>query len=406
MTDNGFVIVGGGLAAGSAAEELRAQGYEGAITVIAAEDHRPYIRPPLSKGYLAGSDELESVFVHPEGWEAENRVTLRTGSSVSALDPGAHRLVLDGGERLAYDRVLLATGASPRRLGLPGEQLHGVHHLRTIEDSTALRDDLKDGGRRVVVIGSGWIGLEVAATARTLKNEVTVVQRGMTPLESALGSELGRMFGELHERNGVTFRSFATVQAVVGDGRATGVMVDGETIPADVVVIGAGAVPNTALAEAAGIAVDDGILVDAALATDAPDVYAAGDVANPIHPVLGERLRSEHWANALNGGAAAARSMLGQEVSYDAIPYFYTDQYDLGMEYSGYAPLAADAVVVYRGDRHGGEFIAFWVAQERVVAGMNVNVWDVNDAVQQLIRSGRTVDIARLTDETVPLESV
>jgi NADPH-dependent 2,4-dienoyl-CoA reductase/sulfur reductase-like enzyme len=264
---------------------------------------------------------------------------------------------------------------------------------------------LVDGNKRVALIGAGWIGLEVAATARTLGNDVRVLEHGSVPLGSALGIELGGYFAALHEKNGVILETSTDVQEILAkDGTVAGVRTRNNTVvPADVVVVAVGAQPNVELAADAGLEVDNGILVDASLTTSDPNIFAAGDVANAMHPVIGQRLRSEHWANALNQGPAAARSMLGQKVSYDEIPYFYTDQFDLGMEYSGYAPLAANAKVVYRGDRDSGEFIAFWVADGKVVAGMNVNVWDVNEDIQGIIRRANTVDVARLADPDVPL---
>jgi 3-phenylpropionate/trans-cinnamate dioxygenase ferredoxin reductase subunit len=403
-----FVVVGGGLAGASAAEALRREGFDGRLRLIGAESHRPYIRPPLSKDYLSGKDGLDSAYVHPQAWYAENGVDLTTGERVIGLDAEAHRLALSSGESVGYDRLVLATGSSPRVLKVPGADLAGVYYLRTIDDAQALRAAIKDGGKRVVLVGSGWIGMEVAATARTLGNEVTVLEHGAIPLASALGDELGRMFADLHEQNGVVLRTAVEVASIVGtDGRVSGVMLDGgEPVPADLVVIGVGAVPNVELAASAGLDVENGILVDASLQTSDPDIFAAGDVANAYHPVIKQRLRSEHWANALNSGAAVAKSMLGQQLRYDQIPYFYTDQFDLGMEYSGYGPLTKDAELVYRGDRAKREFIVFWLTEGRVVAGMNVNVWDVNDAVQAIIRSGRAVDLAKLADERIPLDSL
>ncbi|PJJ55195.1 NAD(P)/FAD-dependent oxidoreductase [Compostimonas suwonensis] len=402
-----IVIVGAALAGASAAKTLREEGYRGRIRLIGAEEHSPYIRPPLSKDYLSGEAERSSVFVEDERWYADNDVELLTGTRVASIAPAEHAVTLESGERLDYDRLLLATGSSPRSVELPGVELEGVHYLRTLDDSEALRRSLADGGKRLVLIGSGWIGMEVAATARTLGNEVVVLERGRFPLAAALGDELGRMFADLHAENGVQIRPSTVADGIVGEGgRVTGVSVGDEVIPADLVLVGIGATPNVSLAASAGIGVDNGVLVDAALRTSAPDVFAAGDIANAYHPVVRMRLRSEHWANALNSGAAAAKSMLGHDVSYDAIPYFYTDQFDLGMEYSGYGPLAAGAELVYRGDRETREFIVFWVADGRVVAGMNVNVWDVNEAVQGIIRRGNAVDAAALADESVPLESL
>jgi 3-phenylpropionate/trans-cinnamate dioxygenase ferredoxin reductase subunit len=302
-----------------------------------------------------------------------------------------------------YDAVLLATGATPRMIPLPGHELAGVMTLRRLDDSNALAAQLREGGRRLVVVGAGWIGMEVAATARGFGNDVAILERDAVPLAAALGPEMGEVFGRLHREHGVDLRTSVGVERIVGDGRAEGVVVDGETLAADLVLVGVGAVPNTGLAEAAGLDLLNGVLTDAALRTSAPDVYAAGDVANPYHPVLQRHLRSEHWANALNAGKVAARSMLGLPASFDEIPYFYTDQYDLGMELSGYAPLMTDAAIVVRGDLEAREFIAFWTDDGRVVAGMNVNVWDVNEDVQALIRSGVRIDADQLRDPEVPL---
>jgi len=404
----GFVVVGAGLAGASAVRGLREGGFLGRIRLIGAEAHRPYIRPPLSKDFLSGSADRESVFVDSEAWYVENNIELFQSTTVTAIHPAEHRLDLDKSIPIGYDKLLLATGSAPRRLTIPNADLDGVHYLRTLDDSETLHTLLAEGGRRLVLIGSGWIGMEVAATARTLGNEVTILERNPIPLADALGDELGTMFADLHTENGVDLRPSVVVESIAGkDGRATGVaLAGGEVVSADLVLVGVGVIPNIGLADAAGLAIDNGVLVDASLQTSEPDIYAAGDIANAYHPVAGMRLRSEHWANALNGGKAAARSMLGEKVSYDNIPYFYTDQFDLGMEYSGFGPLTHGAEVVYRGDRAGREFIAFWLAGSRVVAGMNVNVWDVNDAVQGIIRRANFVDPTRLVDENVPLESL
>ena len=409
-----FVIVGGGLAAASAAETLRAEGFDGDVTVVTREAHAPYQRPPLSKGYLAGAEGLDAVIVHPEEWYADNAIDLRTSTEATHLDPEAHTVTLGGGENasdtaetLHYDKLLLATGASSRMLPIEGADLAGVHTLRTLDDSDALAAVLRHGGRSLVLIGSGWIGMEVGATARTLGNSVTILEREAVPLAVAVGPEMGRVFQALHEANGVDLRTQVNVERIVGrGGQVTGVVVDGETVPADLVLIGVGAVPALELATDANLAIGNGVLVDAALRTSAPDVFAAGDVANAFHPVVARHQRSEHWANALNAGPVAAKSMLGQRVSFSQIPYFYTDQFDLGMELSGYPSLMAEAKLHVRGDVAGREFIAFWVDHGRVVGGMNVNVWDVNEQVQALIRSGDVVDLAALLDPNTPLESL
>lgn len=403
-----FVIVGAGLAGATAAKTLRDEGFDGRVHLIGAETHHPYIRPPLSKDFLAGAAERDSVFVESSEWYRDHDIELQLGTAATALDPSAQRIDLDSGASIAYDAALLATGSAARRLEIAGADLRGVHTLRTLDDAEALHVELAAGGRRLVLIGSGWIGMEVAATARTLGNDVTVLERDPIPLANALGDELGRMFAELHLSHGVDLRPSVGVDSIVGErGLVTGVRLDGgEVILADLVLCGVGAIPNLDLARNAGAALGSGVLTDAALRTDLPNVYAAGDIADAYHPIAGMRLRSEHWANALHGGAVAARSMLGQRVSYDDIPYFYTDQYDLGMEYSGFGPLMRGADIVYRGDRARREFIAFWLAEGRVVAGMNVNVWDVNEAVQGIIRRGDRVDPQRLADERVPLEEL
>ena len=401
-----FVIVGGGLAAGAAVERLRKEGFDGDVTVVAAEHHPPYQRPPLSKGYLEGKEGPDAVILHPAEWYAEGGVELRTGTTAVGLDPAAHRLALEDGGSLAYDALLLATGSSPRRLPIEGAELEGVRTLRTLDDSDALAAELRAGGRRLVLIGSGWIGMEVAATARTLGNHVTVLERGPVPLAAAVGAEMGAVFRDLHLEHGVDLRASVGVDRITGSTHVEGVVADGEEVPADLVVVGVGATPNTALAEEAGIRVEGGILTSAALRTDAPDVYAAGDVANAYHPVIQRHLRSEHWDNAKKAGAVAARSMLGIDASHSSIPYFYTDQFDLSMELSGYAPLMQDAQVVTRGDVGAREFIAFWHDGKRVVGAMNVNVSDVQGHLKKLIRDAPAVTVERLRDPSVPLEEL
>lgn len=403
-----IVIVGGGLAGARAAEGARDAGYDGPLVIVSGEAALPYIRPPLSKDFLAGEADRDSIDVHPAAWYVDQGVDVLLGRRAVRIDPSAHDVELDDGATLRYRRILLATGASPRRFAGPGADLAGVHLLRTVEDSVALRDALQVGERRVVVIGAGWIGLEVAAAARGYGHDVTVLGLETVPLNAAIGDEAGSVFAALHREHGVDLRMSTSVAGIRGDGgRVTAVELDdGELQPADVVVVGIGAIPETGLAEAAGLEVDRGVVTDAAFRTSAEDVYAVGDVASAFHPVVQQRIRIEHWANAENAGKAAGRSLSGQPVEYDEIPYFYTDQYDLGMEYSGYGVLASGVAPLFRGDRDAREFIAFWLRDDRVVAGMNVNVWDVNDLVQQLIRTRAVVDPARLADPDVPLEQL
>jgi len=396
------VIVGASLAGAKAAETLREAGYEGRLTLIGAEPELPYERPPLSKEYLRGEVEREKAYVHERAWYADNDVDLRTGAVVDAIDPDARTVTLAGGERLGWDRLLLTVGAEPRRLPVPGADLEGVHYLRTMADSDALRALIERGGK-LVVIGAGWIGSEVAASARQKGMEVSLLERLEVPLMTVIGREVGQLYADVHRDHGVQLLTGVAVQALEGAGRVERVRLeDGRTVEGDAVVVGVGAAPRTALAEAAGLEVDNGVLVDGRLQTSAPDIFAAGDLANHLHPFYGSRVRVEHWSNALNQGPAAARSMLGSEEPYERLPYFFSDQYDVGMEYSGLADPGAR--VVFRGDPATRETVAFWLDEGgRVLAGMNINVWDVNDAVQALIRSARPVDERRLADSDVPL---
>ena len=407
MSEPEYVIIGGGLAAGTAATTLREEGYDGRLTLIAAEEHTPYIRPPLSKGYLAELDESE-LWVQPEDWWREHDVDLRTGRRADSLDLQGRSVVLGGGDRVPFDRLLIATGATPKRLDVLGADADGIHYLRTIEDSRSIREATADGDKRVVVVGSGWIGMEVAATVRGFGNEVTVVSHAQVPLSTALGDELGEVFAQLHLDHGVRLVRGAAVQEFrVADGRVTGVRYEGGEVDADVVVVGTGAAPLVGIAKDAGLEVGKGVLVDAGMRTGVDGVFAVGDAADPFHPVIGQRMRSEHWANAIGTGRTAALNMLDRGVEYDDIPYFYTDQFDLGIEYSGYRPLMDGTHVVYRGDVPGREFVSFWVTPDgRVVAGMNVNVWDVDEQVQALIRDARAVDESRLADTSVPLNEL
>ena len=405
MSEGGtMVIVGASLTGAKAAETLREEGYGGRVVLIGEESVRPYVRPPLSKDYLRGETDREKVFVHAPGFYEEHDIELITGGPVTALAPGTREVVIGGGQALRYEAILLSTGAWPRRLPIPGAELDGVLTLRTLGDCDHLRERLA-AAERLVVVGAGWIGSEVAASARQMGLEVSLVEQGQVPLERVLGHELGAFYRDVHLDHGVRFIGGAAVEAFEGDDAVGRVrLCGGDAIVCDLVLVGVGVAPRTELAQAAGLDVDNGVLVDATLEASAPGVFAAGDVANAEHPFFGRRVRVEHWANALNQGPAAARNMLGAGTPYDRLPYFYSDQYDVGMEYSGLAD-AGDELVI-RGNMAAREFVAFWLSEGRVVAGMNVNVWDVNDAVQALIRSRAPVDRAALADPDVALESL
>jgi len=402
-----IVIVGAGLAGAKAAQTVRDEGYEGPVLLLGREPVHPYERPPLSKGLLLGSTPRDEIFVNPLQWYADHAVELRTEADVVGLDAAARRLTLADGSTVDYEKLLLTTGSTPRTLTVAGADLDGVLSLRTLADSDRISQALK-AGANVVIIGAGWIGLEIASAARQRDANVTVVEVADLPLQRVLGDDVARVFLRLHETHGVDFRLGAQVASLEGeDGHVTGVTLgDGTVLPADVVVVGVGITPNVQLAEQAGLDVRDGVVVDAGLRTSDPNIWAAGDVASAYHPLLERHIRVEHWANALNGGPVAAKSMLGQDVSYDLLPYFFTDQYDLGMEYSGYAAPGEYDRVVFRGDPGSGEFLVFWTKDGRVLAGMSVNIWEQTDAIQDLVRSRRPVDLDRLADPDRPLTEV
>lgn len=413
MTPENILIAGAGLAGATAARTLRAEGYAGSITIAGREAHPPYLRPPLSKEYLLGKAGEDAVEVAPEAWYAENNVTLRLSTPVVSVDPATRTVRFADGTVQDYGALLLAPGATPRTLPIDGMGLDGVTSFRTLDDSRRLRQQLASGGRKVVLIGSGWIGMELAAAASTYGNQVTLLGLEDIPLAAAIGPELGSFFRTLHEDNGVRFRLPAAAKEITGEnGKVTGVVTDaGEHLPADIVVIAVGVVPETALATAAGLEVRNGILTDASLRTSAPDIFAAGDAANALHPFTGEHHRSEHWHNALNGGKVAAKAMLGHDAALDMVPYFYTDQFDVSMEYSGFPSLAAKAVPVVRGSLEGKEFVAFWQQAGRVVAGMSVN-WpravkpSAQKTIKALISTRREVPAEKLADGTVPLDKL
>jgi 3-phenylpropionate/trans-cinnamate dioxygenase ferredoxin reductase subunit len=405
-----YVIVGGGLAAARAAEGIRESDHTGPIVLVTKENRLPYERPPLSKGALKGDDPYDSAFTHDEQWYADNDVRLVLGNEATSVDPAAHRLTLADGEVVEYERLLLATGSTARRLDVPGADLEGVLYLREMQESQVLQKRLtKDA--QIVIIGAGWIGLEVASAARQAGAHVTVIEPQPAPLFAVMGQQIGEWFADFHRRHGVEFRFGDGVERIEGDGSVSGVLTKaGDTLPADAVVVGVGITPNTALAEEAGITVDNGIVTDSGLRTSADGVWAAGDVANWHSTTLDTNLRVEHWANANDGGLAAGRSMAGQDVTYDPIPFFFSDQYDAGLEYAGNVPRDAGAEIVLRGDPSSDEFMAFWVVPDgdgvRVLAGMHVNVWDTIDAVQKLVRERTVVDRDRLADPDVPLEDL
>jgi NADPH-dependent 2,4-dienoyl-CoA reductase/sulfur reductase-like enzyme len=398
------VVVGGGLAAGTVVTQLREGGHDGSITVFTDEARPPYERPPLSKDLLLGKGSEEKTLVQPEEWYADHDVDLRTDLAVTSLDVAA-REVVAGAARTPYDHLVLATGSRPRHLRLADESGAPVVYLRTLEDSRRIKSALT-AGARIGIVGGGWIGLEVASAARNADAEVTLVESMEQPLLRVLGPEVAEIFADLHREHGVDLRLGASLDGISRDGdRAVLGIAGGEPVPCDLVVVGIGIEPVTELASAAGLTVDNGIRTDDRLRTSARDVYAAGDVANADHPVLQRPVRVEHWDTAIQHGKVVARNILGEEARAEALPYFFTDQYDLGMEYVGSpGPDGYDDVVV-RGETTGGRvFTAWWLRDGLVVAGMHANDWDAIGDVRRIV--GTRVDADVLRDESRELKDL
>jgi 3-phenylpropionate/trans-cinnamate dioxygenase ferredoxin reductase subunit len=406
-TQPSFVIVGGGLAGALAAQTLREEGFDGKITLLGQEPNAPYERPPLSKDYLQGKADRESIFVQPEPWYAEHAVELSLGSAVTSLDPASRTVTTAAGERLSYDKLLLATGSKPRRLDVPGADLEGVYYLRNVEDSERIKIEFARA-KRVVIIGAGWIGLETAAAARAAGLDVTLLVSGDLPLQHVLGPEAAPIFDELHRSHGVDLRYRTTAVELAGrHGGVTGVKLSDSTkIDADMIIVGVGVAPRTELAAAAGLKIDNGIVVDEHLRTSDPDIFAAGDIAQTYSPRLGRRIRVEHWANARRQGAAAAKSMLGQDAVDLRPSYFFTDQYDLSMEYTGDIGPAGYDRVIFRQYGDPGQMLVFWLYEQRLQAGMNINIWDVADDIERLIQSAHTINADDLGNPAIPLATL
>jgi len=406
-TEPNVIIVGGGLAGAIAAQTLREEGFDRRITLLGEESNRPYERPPLSKDYLQGNTDRDSIFVHPESWYANHAVELRLGAAVTSLDPALRTVTTATGVQLGYDKLLLATGSTPRRVSVPGADFDGVRYLRSVEDSERIKAGFARA-QRVAIIGAGWIGLETAAAARNAGLDVTLLEAGELPLLRVLGPEVAPIFADLHRDHGVDLRCQVAVAELTGrNGAVTGVILrDGSRIDADMVLVGVGITPNSQLAAEAGLKVDNGIVVDEHLRTSDPDIFAAGDVAHAYNPRLGRHIRVEHWANARRQGVTAAKAMLGQG-AVDARPsYFFSDQYDLGMEYTGDIGPSGYDRVIFRRHADSRQVIVFWLHEQRVQAGMNINIWDVADDIERLVQSSRRVNVDDLANPGIPLASL
>jgi 3-phenylpropionate/trans-cinnamate dioxygenase ferredoxin reductase subunit len=412
MKTGRFVIVGAALAGASAAAALREEGFEGEITLIGAEPVMPYNRPPLSKGYLRGQDRFEDQLVNPPAFYAEHRIDLRLGVRADAVDPARKVVSLERGDEVAYDRLLVATGGRNRALTTPGADLPGIFQLRTVEDCDRIRAVAKPG-RRAIVIGLGFIGSEVTASLRQMGVEVTAVEGNPVPLARVLGPEVGAVLAGIHREKGVELVLEDQVAAFEGGSAVERVRTKkGRVLPCDFVVAGIGIVPNAELLAAAGAAVDNGVLVDEHCRTSLPDVHAAGDVANHLHPVFG-RLRVEHWNNGYRQGRAAARAMAGGPEPYDYMHSFWSDQYEHVVEYIGFA--ATWDKLVFRGDPAGRKFLGFYLKDGVVRAAVGLDRGgDPEDpkgdselgVVAGLIRDRVPVDPGRLADEGVDLKRI
>jgi 3-phenylpropionate/trans-cinnamate dioxygenase ferredoxin reductase component len=395
---NSVVIVGGGVAGANAAFELRKLGFDGSVALLTDEEHLPYKRPPMSKEYLRGEQPIEKTYVKPAEQYAEQNIQLIQGSRAESIDPTSRTVTLGADTTLPYDALVLATGSYARRLEIPGADLAGIHYLRNVEDADGIRAAAMRADS-IAVIGGGWLGTEVAASLRQLGRNVTLVAPPPQPLERILGAEVAGVYRRLHEENG-TRLVIGRVARLEGDGTVEAVsLVDGTRIAADMVVAGVGAEPRIAMARDAGLTLrDGGVEVDAYLQTSAPGVFAAGDITTAWHPRFERYVRIEHWDNAKQQGRYVAANVLGERREYDRTPYFYSDQFDLGMEYRGLAQGWDDVVI--RGSLETREFDAFWLKERRVVAAMNANRWDDAAELQDLVDRRAPADTDELAKDT------
>ena len=399
-----FLVLGASLAGASAAIALRKYSVDARITLIGEEEQAPYERPPLSKGYLRGEVAIDKLLVRPPEFYAQHGITTMFGARASRVDPARRIVHLDGGRRVPYDKLLIATGARNRRPPIPGIGLDGVYQLRTIADATRLREEMRPG-RKAVVVGMGFIGCEVAASLRHHQVEVISIDPGATPLAHVLGETVGGTLASLHAMYGVHAVFNDKVQAFEGNGRVARVVTAaGLDVPCDFAVVGVGVAPVVDLLDGSGIPIDNGVVVDEYCATSVNGIYAAGDVANHFHPVFGRHIRVEHWQNAMRQGDNAARNMLGERIPYDDIPWFWSDQYDANIQYAGHHT-AYDELIV-RGQLDGGSFAAFYMNAGVIdaVIGLN-NARDVRRAIP-LIKARRSVDPDQLRDGSIDLRTL
>jgi 3-phenylpropionate/trans-cinnamate dioxygenase ferredoxin reductase subunit len=396
-----FVVVGAGLAGGRAVETLRQEGFGGRIILLGAEDLRPYERPPLSKAVLQGTAPDEKVFLRSVDYYAEQDIELRVGVPAKGLSIGDRSVILANDVRVRYDKLLIATGVKLRQLAAPGVELPGVFYLRTLADARRIREAMANASR-VVVVGAGFIGAEVAASCRVRGIDVTLLEVLPVPLQRALGDVVGGIYAEIHRDHGVDLRLGEGVREFRGDGRLEQIVTtSGDVIDCQAAVVGVGVVPDVDWLAGSGLALANGISIDEFTRTNVPDIYAAGDVASWWHPTLGERLRVEHFENAQNQGVAAARSMLGTLEPYAPVPFFWSDQYELTLQYVGHA--SGRDGVVFRGDVASRKFLVFYLRDGYVRAALGINRHREVSAARKLIRDRVPVTASQLADEQVDL---
>jgi 3-phenylpropionate/trans-cinnamate dioxygenase ferredoxin reductase subunit len=396
-----IVIVGAGHAAGQAAASLRQEGFEDDIIIIGDEAHIPYQRPPLSKAYLSGEQGIERVYLRPEKFYEDKNVTVKTSTSVTAIDTAAHTVTTDQGETIGYDKLLLATGGRPRKLSIPGSDLTGIHYLRTIADVDAIRDEFAEG-RRLVIVGGGYIGLEVASVAVKYGLEVHVLEMEERILQRVTTPQMSAYYHQLHGGRGVHIHTATMVTGFSGDAAVDAVLCGDESIAADLVIVGIGIIPNVEVVQAAGIECENGIVVDDHCRTSAPDVYAAGDCTNHPNPLLDRRLRLESVPNAMEQARVAAANMVGGDKVYASIPWFWSDQYELKLQMVGFS--ADGDTQVVRGDMDANAFAVFYLKDDKVVAADAVNSPKEFMICKQLI--GKKVDAAVLEDPDSDLKAL
>jgi len=397
-----FVVVGANLCGGTVVQTLRQEGFDGRVVLVGEEPELPYERPPLSKEYLRGEQPLDRLFLQPPSWYEQNDVEARLGIRATGVEAAARAVELSDGERLDCDALLLATGGRPRRL--PGEPLERVLYLRAIGDADRIRSQLV-AGRRVVVVGAGFIGAEVAASARALGVEVTCLEMLEVPLERALGQEIGRIYAEIHREHGVDLRTGEGVDSI--EKTNGGVLVrttQGAEIEGDAVVVGVGIMPNVELGESAGLKIDNGIVVDEFCRTSVDGIYAAGDVANHFCPVFGRHIRVEHFDNAIKHGSAAAHSMMGGTEAYDDPHWFWSDQFEHNLQYAGYAAEWDELVI--RGSTEDRSFVAFYLKDGVVLAALGLNRGKEVRRSMKLIRERAKPDPKLLRDDDVDLRKL